>query len=164
MSDPLTIAISKNGENPIQISLDRSYIGLTVEVKTTRSVEEFMKSLGGGAHLPVETMGRYWQHPVVGQKLLAYELTANVDVSRVFELGCVGHPLLHHDTGQVNLSFLRLIGVSEGVGVKFGVKGVFSWDSVHELRDMLGKAVKQFYIDYMKPMHLTVMISTQDLR
>jgi hypothetical protein len=61
------------------------------------------------------------------------------------------------------MSFLRLAGTSEGNGVTFGVKGVYSLESLRNLRDKISASARQLYIEYLRPVDLTVTVSTQEM-
>ena len=159
--------ITKGGVQRIKVTLCRSKVGVTVAVKTHPDIEEFFSSLASGRTVLVEAYGRFWQSIEPVGHLYAYAPAlpspANtLDDPALFTISSLGQPLLS-DTGVVNLSFLRLVGSSEGAGVTFSLKGVSSWAGLEELRDKLTKALKLYYIQYMKPLQFTVTVSTQEL-
>ena len=61
-----------------------------------------------------------------------------------------------------NLSFLRLVGISEGAGVSFVVRGVFSDQQVKEIHSILLDGVRRFWTAYLKPMNMCIQVSTQE--
>ena len=177
MADESVASVIKRGETVIQTTLhrgvsgngeDKARFGLTVSVKTHRNVEEFAKAMGTGEASDIVLIGRYWQ-PVGTQPLMVYDSSfiapeaLKTDEGRAFRFDRVGQPLIADD-GTVNISFLRLVGVSEGAGVTFRVAGIFSVDSLRFTRDMISSACKKFYIHYMRPVDLTVQISTQEIQ
>lgn len=184
-----TSTVMKGGETCIQTLLSRRSRrhgdpadwrgGLLVTVKTLPRVEEFMQSLGGGEVVDVQTVGRYWQGMTPGQRLDAYVISAlskqQSDDGSTISLERLGNPLLLPDAeGKdrfpvVNLSFLRLRGISDGNGVTFGIRGVYSLDELRRIRDKITVGCRRFYIDYIRPADLlgtvfTVEISSQEVQ
>ena len=155
--------IVKSGERRISITLHRTHLGLTITAKVHAEIEEFLRSLGKGASVDVNAYGRTWTSLEKGKPLLAYDMHTKLPPSPVYDLAYLGNALIL-DSGQVNLSFLRLVGISEGAGVSFGVKQVYAQQGIDELKEGFIKAGVRFYQDYMKPIHATVVVSTQELR
>lgn len=163
--DPINIV--KSGENCVQITLERSGLGLTITVKANARLEEFMRLNSEGNQVDLKLFSRAWI-PVNDRPLLAYQGqtkfgSATSEDGTSYNPDALGHPILMPN-GQINLSFLRLVGISEGAGVAFAIKGVYSLEMARQLRDKLGMAAKRFYIDYIRPVDVSVTISTQDLR
>ena len=63
---------------------------------------------------------------------------------------------------NINLSFLRLVGISEGAGVTFAVRGVHTYEALTQMRESLGEAYKRFYRTYMKPICMSITVSTSE--
>lgn len=61
-----------------------------------------------------------------------------------------------------NLSFLRLVGISEGAGVSFVVRGVYSDQQVKDIHAVLLDGVRRFWTAYLKPMNMCIQVSTQE--
>ena len=177
MADESVATVTKRGETVIQTTLhrgvpgggeDKARFGLTVSVKTHRNVEEFARAMGTGEASDVVLIGRYWR-PVGEQPLMVYDSsfiaseTLKTDEGRAFRFDRVGQPLIADD-GTINISFLRLVGVSEGAGVTFRVEGIFSVENLRFTRDVISSACRRFYIQYMRPVDLTVQISTQEIQ
>src|SRR3990167_4038309 len=144
--DPLEIV--KRGETSLTVSLSRSTSGLMVAVKAHPKVEAFMKSLGNGDVLDVKAAGPYWRAiPRVGMAL--YEpFAAQADGSKAKPL--------------INLSFLRLAGISEGAGVTFSVRGVHTHESLSKIKEDIGEGYRKFYYMFMKPIRMDIVVSTQE--
>jgi hypothetical protein len=169
-----TIETAKRGETVIRTTIERSPSGLTVQIQTHPSVEAFMRSLGDGLTQEVRAYGRLWQ-PLGPNKpdLVAYNMTTalgpftSYDGSTV-RMDQVGNPLLIATGGApptVNISFLRLLGTSEGNGITFVLKGsVMSTDALAHLRDKIGRAQDALYKMYLLPVNFTTMLITQELR
>lgn len=172
--------IIKRGELCICFTMHRNLlhardgVGLTLSVKTHPSVEEFMRQQSPDSPpIEVKAAGRHWVSLDKEHPLLAYRMAEKIpfvesdDDTGCFSLDYLGNPLIitddRHRKPLLNLSFLRLVGISEGAGVTFGIKGVQSLDSLKETRDNLSTACRRFYGRYLKPVDLTVMVSTQEL-
>ena len=162
MSEEVSVNIIKRGETCIQISLHRTPMGVTLNSKCHKGVEEFMRGLGTGRKVDVDTVGRYWRAVPAEATLQAYDLTQSIgreDEGSKFRLDHLGHPLIE-DNGSVNLSFLRLVGISDGAGISFGIKGVYSLSHLRNIQNQLGRCAREFYVSYMQPCDLTVSVST----
>lgn len=179
--------ISKGGETKIQFTLRRSGHGLTIWVKTHPSVEELMKSLGNGELSDVRTYGRHWTPIPKESELQVYHMETGSMQGATWRLDKVGGQILSpimddapipHNTGAptftrhptnwtsaqiANLSFLRLVGVSEGVGVTFGVHGVFTFDQLASMKDKLTEGCKGLCKAYLTPVNYTVGITTYEM-
>lgn len=187
MADPLDIGLKppeasleviKRGETSLTMTLIRSSSGLTVSVKAHPRVEEFMRGLGTGESVAVKASGPYWLPVGSGAKpLMVYTQTQNVDPVQlnsgdVANVNRCGHPMIEaysspdgsigRGRSLVNLSFLRLVGISEGPGITFAVRGVHTYEAVNKMRESLGEAYKQFYRTYMKPIKMDIVVSTQE--
>jgi hypothetical protein len=175
MAGELTaIETAKRGETVIRTTIERSPSGLTVQIQTHPSVEAFMRGLGDGLTQDVRASGRLWQPLGPNDPgLVAYNMTTllgpftSYDGSMV-RMDQVGNSLLGGGGGapsSVNLSFLRLLGTSEGNGVTFVLKGsVMSTDALANLRDKIGRAQDALYKMYLLPVNFTTMLITQELR
>ena len=179
MTDDLNIV--KGGESIVRISLIRSVRGLRVEVKAHPVIEEFFKqnAVHPGQPEPttqqVNSLGRYWQPSgKEGVTLSAYDrvtaLPITLGTDDMANLDRVGQPLLEpyaHPTGRrshnVNLSFLRLVGISEPEGVVFYVRGVHSIELVRETKEKLSDGVRRFYASYLKPVEMHIVMQTQEV-
>lgn len=170
--------IIKRGEICIQTTLHRGMSGLSVSVKVHPLVEEFMRSLGSGEVHNVKLFGRHWAPVGAAEELNVYHLQTNPgrlvsDDGTVFRIDKPGQPFtmgpesndgsLTAGLPNLNLSFLRLVGASDGAGVTFSVKGVYEIDGVRRLRDQIAAASRRFYVAYLKPVDMSVMVSTQEL-
>ena len=172
-------SIIKRGETPIHIRFRKTMRGLTMHIKTLPIVEDFMRLLGQGVTTDVRTNGRYWTHTskdLAEKQLLVYDLEMREHgilggKGVQYRLDAPGQPLIIHGqdangrrSTMVNLSVLRLVGISEGPGVTITISGVYSEDATREMEEGFVKAIKAFYEAYLRPIDLTVVVSTQELR
>lgn len=175
--------VVKRGETCIITSLRRSALGLSLTVKAHPAVELFMRGLSPADTPPVEVAlsDRYWSIPAGKPPLLAYKIGTPIPPFinpstglHLFTLNNLSRPLL--DAGRdsegghnerdlpVNLSYLRLVGISEGVGVTFNVRGVYSLDALRVMQEKISVAQQQFYIHYIRPINLSVIVQTQEVQ
>lgn len=167
MSGPIEerSSLVKSGENMFDIVMRRSnkidpnnpqsHVSLTLSVKVAPEIENFMSKLGNGEKVAVAAYGRYWQPMPPMTELTAYDLQNNVAPGTVdgtyYHIDQLGNSLFNESEG-LNISFLRLVGISEGTGITIGLKGaVYSEDAIKKMVYRLGLAVRQFYIDYIRP-------------
>lgn len=152
----------KGGEQMISVSLLRNTAGIKVTVKAHPAVEEHFAAQSGEL-LSVTEFGREWTSK---SALQVYHVVADPGVvtgpSGRYQIATVGRALVNDEV--VNLSFLRLRGISEENGVTFYLKGAYSWPYVQKLAQRIVQAGRQFYMDYLKPGDITVTISTQETK
>jgi len=175
---------TKNGETCIETSLRRSAQGLLITVKAHPRVEEFMARLSNADKVNVNTIGRHWlteytdegskiRHVIRENPLIAYMFYNPLDSMRTSDgvwanFDRLGHPILEvsdRNSGMpeetLNLSFLRLVGISEPEGVSFLIKSVHSRSGLKKLVDLIQTAQNMFYQDYIKTVEYTVTTATQ---
>lgn len=165
--------VVKGGEVCIDFGLERSSKGLTAIIKTHTRVEEFMRGLSSGGELiQVGSANRYWLPFKETEPLTAYSINTKLEgyggaADADYHLDRLGAPLIEvnpdYRKERINLSFLRLVGVSEGMGVTFSIRGVYSKDMVNKMLDSIGIGLRKFYIDFIRPMNVNVQISLQSL-
>lgn len=173
--------VDKHGDIVIRTELYRNFSGLSVNVRAHTSVEDFMRvSLGCNGTVDIKVEGhRYWE-PVRGSQLLCYTLIARSEIlslvteqGQPYRLDRIGYPLLETiedptrpiaQNNQVNISFLRLCGISNVEGVTFKVRGIYSSAMIDTMVHAIGMAQRQFYFSFMKPIRKSIEIVTQTLR
>ena len=178
-----SLEVIKRGETSLTMTLIRSSSGLTVAVKAHPSVEAFIRGLGDGQTVDVKAAGPYWR-PVSreGRPLMVYTQTQTVEPvvlnsGDFANINRCGQPMIENQSNDgsgltlsisgrgrqlVNLSFLRLVGISEGPGITFAVRGVHTYEAVNRMRELIGEAYKQFYRVYMKPIKMDIVVSTSE--
>jgi hypothetical protein len=161
--------ISK-GETLVRLDLKRGPKGLTVRTKAHPSLEEMFKAFANGQTVAPNTHGRTWAPAVDGAKLpSAYDISmipgANANMRSplgFFSLLHLGGELFTPANALVNLSFLRLIGISEGDGVAFAVRGVWSLEGVRSMGNMMNAGIKRLYDDFIKPIDVVIVTTTRE--
>lgn len=181
------VEVVKNGETCMQADLQRSALGLSITVRTLPRVEEFFSNLSGGRTVDVGTLGRHWINPSKDKKkLLVYtydEKIPQVHVERAgfsFRLDKPGQPLTELGLGGefaapdlaagpqvnevLNLSFLRLAGISDASGVTFAVRGVYTERGVEKLAEKIEQGFSRFYREFLKPYRCIITVSTMPIK
>jgi hypothetical protein len=170
------MSLVKNGERVVSIDIARTKkrladVGFLVTVKVHPTIEEFFREMMQGQEpSPITTWGRQWVQ-VGDTPLLAYHLHSDLSGPRggntLFRLDYVGKsaltfkdPSTHENC--TNLGFLRMVGISEGAGVTFGVRGVYERDTLRAMQDSVLRASARFYEQYLKPINLSIHVSTQE--
>lgn len=113
---------------------------------------------------PFDGRGQFYTLNAVGQDLLTIETPGAVITARnPFGDGDDEPAAPRGGTGQqLNISFLRLQGISEGEGVAISVPTVQTAEALRKMATQLRTAVKQFYVDFLKPLDVTIIMSTQE--
>lgn len=156
---------------------ERSGVGLRINIKAHPVVEEFMRrslDTPEPSIQAVEEFGRSWEAARGESKkeLLVYgipkELCGTFQVSggTAYRLDRPGQPIFVNGDGLdsrsgsipriLNLSFLRLVGISEEGGVTFHIGGIYSDETIDNLDRALNLATKEVYNQFMKPIKITV--------
>lgn len=161
--------VLKRGETILQSRFRRGAKGLRVWFKTHPSIEDIMRSwaetVGGQPVIGnTNTYGRYW----IGASPLPFYVVQEGRGSfpfsgGLYRLDSPGQPLLDQNE-VVNLSFLRLVGISENAGVEFTIAGVYSEPEAKRIQQLIGQASKRFYADYLLPVDLELTLSSQEVR
>lgn len=173
----MELEIAKGGTTQMTASLMRSSKGLTIRVKVSPQVEEFIRSLGTGDSMKVTDIGRFWENDNPETALRVYDLRGDTNMlgplniigtEKFYRLDRPGSKLIEADPdsgrlSMINLSFIRLLGASEGEGITLNIRGVHTTEAVRELRDSISQAFVSFYSAFMKPLNLSVMVSTQEM-
>lgn len=170
--DPIDSSFQKKGSIVLQMSFIRNERGLSISVKSASEVEELLRSWSGGDAMLSGEYEREWRAPKdpSGKGLQVWNLIQDpgklIMTGGFYTLSRPGGKLIFAERSQqiVNLSFLRLVGISSGNGVQFEIPGVYSLDFVKDIQGKINQAAKQFYSDYLLPIELSLIIQTQENR
>lgn len=150
--------LNEAGGDVISVYIRRTKDGLEVSFKVDPSIEEFFRRWGGGRVEDVRAIGgRLWK----SEQPLSIWYTNNVN-SRAYVLNQPGTPLFDDDSGSVNISFIQMVGASEGR--KFVCDMVVSRNELERLRTQISTGLGTFYNDYIKPAHMQVVVATEPVR
>lgn len=161
------IAVTK-GEDIAVIDFKRSRHGLTIICQAHQAIEELFQSWGTGEKQPIRAHGGYWKG-LRGNELEVYQLAKLIGVQKsaggvYYTIDRPGQELYlqDRDYGQVvNLSFLRLVGVSTPSGVAFTVAGVHDTETYDSLCKVIPTAIERFYATYLMPVDVKLRIFTE---
>jgi hypothetical protein len=180
MENALTIG---KGEDLLSLETRRISKGLLVRAKAHPAIEDtFRNWSGNGAQVLANSHGRFWLPHGEG-KLMAWGLTeviprgavdrtANYGVDRLGTLLLEGESVaLDRGDGRrlelegngkllVNLGFLRLVGIGDAP-VEFLVRGVFTTEGIAQMSSLIHAATRKFVMDYLRPVEIKFVISTQ---
>lgn len=142
---------------------ERSFVGVTFTLKALPALEDFMRNLGSGEKQPVEAFGRGWVGLPGERPLEVYDLSKSIDFSGL-TVAFPGNPFEYADRNLgrklINLSFLRLAGISEGAGIRFGIKDVYPKEDLIKLKGEISRACKMFCDEFLCPIDMTCTISS----
>lgn len=181
--------VNKAGDTIIHTVLRRSLAGLTLTIHAHPKIEEFMKSMGSGEEVDMRVISRVWEAVNKDKPLVFYHLNSEMIPSRIgrFTLDRPGQeleiyakykpstrPQLNEDgfptapaysspeVNMINLSFLRLKGISSEEGVTFRYNQVYTPDGLIKLRDRIVEGQDEFHKTFLKPITLSVQMVSQD--
>lgn len=164
MSEMQNLEVVKSGICWFELGVGRGSKGLEISLKAVPQLEEFFQGLSGGKKDPIELYGRNWSSgdnrdlEIYGlQRDLQLE-NANYFVNRPTE------PLEEDGRGsRLNLSFLRLVGISDPQGVKFVISGPYSKEYTRVLTARIGAETRNLIRDFVVPVYINLRISSQDI-
>lgn len=154
----------KSGENMISVRLRRGPTGIRIHAKANPIFERYFESHAGTAS-PVSDFHREWRVDKGASSLKVWDTTLHAGVQRgsgaSYRVDVPGYMLVM-DSECVNMSFLRLVGISSPEGITFEVKGAFTRKYVQNLGQMIMQAGKALYQDFLKPVDVTISVNIQE--
>lgn len=160
-----------NGERWLYFSTFPGKKGLIVQVKVHPRIEEFMSSLGDGTTKNPVIYDNKWFSTTPGVDLEVYSAANPERLKGInFTINKPGSSLYSETDdntpsglsvvvlsgGIINLSFLRLKGISQESGLEFGVKDVWPLSFRRELKSKVGSAFRHIANEYIRPVRLTL--------
>lgn len=147
-------------DQAINIELRRHKDGIKVTVKVFPEVEAFFEKWSGGLQ-EQPGYGRLWRF---GDGALWTLGAANINPSamRPYSLAHGGAGF-YLDNGYVNISFLRLVGVSMPEGRSIIVETVMGRGEIAQLAQRLSEACNLFYGEYLQPVNVRAVVSVFSL-
>jgi len=150
----------------IVTSILRSPKGLQMSCQAHAVVEEFMNVAGNGEVSPIEHYGRKWTRQGSDAILQVYDIPASMNGTQMintkagYRIDIPGREVVYNDDRSglkvVNMSFLRLVGVSGPEGVSFNVAGVHSEEDAIWIATQIREASRVIYNQYMKPLAIRI--------
>lgn len=165
---------------PFRGGVNNSKVGLRFTVRARPELEDLMQRLSGDNRAPIDAFGGDLWVPMEGrfpEALEAYVMDDPLTGSG-YTLSQIGGTLLRENRDRaaqrlgedpsaasnptVNLSFLKLVGISNPEGVTFGLIGPYSFDYINQLRRALPLVTKQFLQEYIVPVDIRLSIVNRD--
>lgn len=145
----------------------KNRFGLTLRIEGNAELENYIKTNSVGEPVDISMYGDNWvnmDNP--NKRFFVYPIQNMLGNGYILGDGYVGQPLIapqHDDLGRinknrdlVNLSFLQLAGISEGISL--GIVGPHSLDFANKLKTMLPTTTRQFAYDYIVPISINLEI------
>jgi hypothetical protein len=132
-------------------------------VRVLPEIEEFFRQWGGGIQeSPMH--GRVWKSSKTGEpiRLWSFETRLPSIDGADYNIIHTGTPLVN-EMGQVNLSFLRLVGASNPDGQRFIIEQVISNKELTRMGERISRASEAFYLDFIRPVKLNVFVGMMDM-
>jgi hypothetical protein len=171
--------LNKAGTNWFSVSIQRGMllgdmrnsVGLIVHMHADPRIEQFMQ-MNQPEHeqkLLVTAYANAWVSLDPANPLEVYTIPDHfLDNDRSYRLDLPGSPLLpvnyepyHEGKVLTNLSFLRLVGISNPQGLKFGITGAYSKPYIKKLAGLLISETKIFLENYITPVNINFRITSQ---
>lgn len=174
----------RGGETVLTTSFRRTKGGVRLTIKAHPNVEALFQEWAQNEKLAVREYGTEWV-PTNGKHLYAW---ATPKIERLnagtfnFNLIEIGRRLISTESreqalrrtaglstdaiarGDLNFSFIRLVGISEPEGVTIELRGAYSLDYLKDLRNRIMQAGRVFYSEYLLPVDLSCHVIAQDTR
>ena len=162
----MNVDITTEKETVIHTYLKRTKHGVKVDVIVVPEVEEFFKHWGTEQKVNVALNGRSWKAwppSKEGEKsapLLVWGINTQSlnDTIGQFDIFNTGRSLAAQSERGQNISFIRLVGASEGVS--FLYEDIVSWDGLNLMADRIKLATQRFYDQYIRPSHLHITLTS----
>lgn len=153
--------VVKGGVCWLDITPSRCPKGLALYVKADPRIEDFIKSLGSGKKDTIDVYGRSWFSLTQGMDLEIHQIERNVQSDR-YALDAVAESFRSRDN-RVNLSLLRIVGVGDPQGIRFGLTGPFSKPYIKESLQAIIAETRSLILDYIAPIHLNLRITSTEI-
>ena len=157
--------VMNNGVEAVNIFIKRTEEGVNLTVKAEPRIEEFFKKWGGGAKMAPE-QGRLWRRSKADPTPIqvwsyAHNQGREYTEDDRYTVDSTGRELII-DGSIVNLSFLRLVGITEGVSINFDM--IMSKQELVNVSQRLLRATDQFYQEYIQTVGMRILVSVQEER
>lgn len=157
--------IMHGGEGVLLMGIAQKKDSVILSLKAHPVVETFFREVSGDKTDQVAARGGGYWYGVEDKDLRIYKVGPGGFNGANYSLDNEGYQLMV-DNGlgpqTVNLSFLRLKGISGPNGVKLGVFGVMSLSSRRHLKDMVKAGVSRFVRDYLVPVTIELDIRVDE--
>ena len=156
--------IQKASEDYLKLGIDQTNLGIELDIWVHPLVEAYFKASSNSRSNPVESEGNQaWYSPKT--PLMVYRTNAKV-ADGTYSFLYAGFDFSPENIGLglngVNLAFLRLVGASDGNGVRLGVRTAMSTDARRELKHQIGINFRKFLRDHLTKVRLELTVSGRE--
>jgi len=162
------VEVTKGGVCFLEYSISGGGSGLDIWAKAEPRVESFIKSLSPSGRVdPIESYagGNRWIPKKGWGPLMIHSMEMELEANTYYDLNAPGSTLsgVGARGTSINLSFLRIVGLSLPGGIGFSVAGPMSSKYVKDYAQQFKTAVGMFIREYIVPVHINIRISSQEL-
>ena len=143
------------GETVLSMGLRRTDDGIDIHVTASPKIEAFFKRWSGGLQEDSRTYGRMWTSK---DPLKLWSFPRDGTIRDIYTLWYPCGPL--EEDGQLNMTFLRMVGISEPGGIRYTCEQVASTESLEKVCFQMKRAGRRFYSEFIEPVHMQVNITT----
>lgn len=161
----------KGGDTIIRASIRRTINGHHLDIWAHPVIEDYFSRQAEGKTGTVAEQARNWIRRTGSSAMEFYKApTPQGPIEFVgghYRLDAIGGKLFQTPEesgvpgGVYNLSFLKLVGISQGAGVGFDFKHVGTDEGLEKLAKSIRDAAKAFYINNLRPVDYTVTVNIQ---
>lgn len=147
-STSASIEVVKAEQHLLSAKIERDASGLSLTVKSALFEEHFK-------NISRKDKWSWGNH--------TFYVPATPPVTRTSEVSLMSEPdhgLYHGD--KVNISFLRTVGIGNGVTIKLP-GGVYSKERLQKWLELFKDGAKTYYLQVIKPVSMSVEISTREI-
>ena len=155
--------VNKNDICWLEIAIAGKLKGLEFHVKADHRIEEFIKSISQDS-MPLTEYGGWIAKPAscpIPQEVYSVNDNPNGDLYRFDAVG--GSFLKTPRDLRVNLSFLKLVGISNPNGVEFITTTPISNGTVKTIAADILQATEKFVKDYILPVGFNLRLTSTEL-
>ena len=151
------------GNDAITIGMRSHKHGIKLHIQTLPEVEAFFEQWSGGVQ-ERPAHGRLWKPARTGDTLTvwAFGMPLTPSSMRPYSLLHTGAGFLTENS-HPNISFLRLVGISNSDGVEFVMEALIGRGEIAQLGARLSDACNMFYSEYLQPVNIRAVVSVFQL-
>lgn len=158
------LAVNSKGIDWLLLEVGWSKEGIKLVIKIDPRVEEYFKTISNGNTSLISAYGgKDWSPVSGGAQLESYGISEEMfHHTRFFCMGYPGYPMfLDAFPNKVNLSFLHLVGASEGK--EFIVRTPVSKSGKKDLKMVIEYGMQEFVKEYMMYGKMVIKVSSSEI-
>lgn len=173
---PIALQVTKGGRNWFEYELRRcrGSIGLALYAKVVPEVEDFFKGLANEETTTALALyDRQWFPIDKNVEYHVYDMHTALKSTNVYSVDRIGgplkgYPIMDPNSGRsrmsegINLSFLRIKGISEPNGIRLGIRMPISRSEAISIGNDIINASRQLAAEYITPFKLNLSVFQSD--